>query len=219
MAAIVPISNDFLRFETYGADTMVRNDLVAAMADREDVAFIRGNGTEFTPKGIRYFAPAANIFDANATVNIANITADVMAAILRLRNAHTRMLNVGWLWAPRTTLYLKSLRDTNSNFVFKTELDAGTFFGYPFDDTTNIPIDLNASTESEVYLCDFADVLLGESMNLTIDTSSEASYWDGSALQSAYSKDLTLMRVISEHDLGVRHEGSIVVITAVKWHW
>jgi HK97 family phage major capsid protein len=219
LAALVPISNDFLRYESYGADSMVRNDLVAAMADREDIAFIRGDGTEFTPKGLLHFAPAANKFDANATVNIDNITADVMQAILKLRNAHVRMINVGWLWSPRTTLYLKSLRDTNSNFVFKAELDAGTFFGFPYDDTTNIPDDLGASTESEVYLCDFADVVLGESMNMMIDTSTEASYWDGSALQSAYSKDLTLMRVISEHDLGVRHDASIVVIEAVKWHW
>ena len=56
-------------------------------------------------------------------------------------------------------------------------------------------------------------------MNLMIDTSSEASYWDGSQYQSAYSKDLTLMRVIAEHDLGVRHAESIVMIEAVKWHW
>lgn len=219
LAAVVPISNDFLRFETYGADSMIRNDLVASMADREDIAFIRGNGTENTPKGLAHFCPAANKFSANGTVNIANITEDVMKAVLLLRNGHVRMIRPGWLWSPRTTLYLKSLRDSNSNFVFKAELDAGTFFGFPYSDTTNIPDDLNSSTESEVYLADFADVVLGESMNLMIDTSSEASYWDGSAYQSAYSKDLTLMRVIAEHDLGVRHAESLVMITAVKWHW
>lgn len=219
LAAVVPISNDFLRFETYGADGMIRNDLVAAMQGREDIAFIRGDGTENTPKGLAHFCPAANKFNANGTVTIDTITEEALAAILLLRNAHVRMINVGWLWSPRTTLYLKSLRDTNGNFVFKPELDAGTFFGYPYADTTVIPDDLNASTESEVYLCDFADVVLGESMNLMIDTSSEASYWDGTAYQSAYSKDLTLMRVIAEHDMGVRHDASIVMIEAVKWHW
>ena len=50
-----------------------------------------------------------------------------------------------------------------------------------------------------------------------IDTSTEAAYWDGAALQSAFSKDLTLMRVISAHDLGIRHEESIVIIDTVKW--
>lgn len=219
LAAVVPISNDFLRFETYGADSMIRNDLVASMSDREDIAFIRGDGTENTPKGLLHFCPAANKITANGTVTITTITEEALEAILLLRNAHVRMINVGWLWSPRTTLYLKSLRDTNGNFVFKTELDAGTFFGFPFNDTTNIPDDLNSSTESEIYLVDFADVILGESMNLMIDTSSEASYWDGSAYQSAYSKDLTLMRVIAEHDLGVRHDASIAMIVAVKWHW
>jgi HK97 family phage major capsid protein len=218
LAAIVPISNDFLRFESYGADSMIRNDLVAAMADREDIAFIRGDGTEFTPKGLRYFAPAANVFDANATINLANVTSDVADAVLRLRNAHCRMINVGWLWNPRTTEYLRSVRDTNGNFAFKAEIDAGRFWGFPFMDTTNIPADLGTGTdESEIYLVDFADCVLGESNTLTIDTSTEASYWDGSALQSAYSKDLTLMRVIANHDLGLRHDSSIVVMTAVKW--
>ena len=220
LAAVVPISNDFLRHETYGADSMIRNDLIASMATREDIAFIRGDGTENTPKGLAHFTPSANKFDANGTVNIANITEDVGNAMLLLRNAHVRMINVGWLWNPRTTLYLKSLRDTNSNFVFKEEMDTGKFFGFPFMDTTNIPADLGGGNdESEIYLVDFADVILGESMNLTIDTSSEASYWDGTALQSAYSKDLTLMRVISEHDLGVRHAESLVLIEAVKWAW
>jgi len=219
LAAVVPISNDFLRFETYGADTMIRNDLVASMADREDIAFIRGDGTENTPKGLKSFVPTANIINSNGTVTIASITSEVMQAMLKLRNAHVRMINVGWLWSPRTTLYLKSLRDTNNNFVFKTELDAGTFFGFPYADTTNIPDTLGGGTESEVYLVDFADIVLGESMNLMIDTSSEASYWDGSALQSAYSKDLTLMRVIAEHDLGCRHVESIVLIDTVKWTW
>ena len=218
LAAIVPISNDLLRQETYGADTMVRDDLVAAIGTREDIAFIRGDGTEYTPRGLLHFCPTAHKFAANATVNIANITTDVGKALLLLRKAHTRMLRVGWLWSPSVTYYLKSLRDTNNNFVFKDELDDGTFWGFPFSDTTNIPDDLGAgSDETEIYLADFADVILGESMNMMIDTSTEASYWDGTAYRSAYSKDLTLMRVIEEHDLGVRHEESIVVIDTVKW--
>ena len=196
---------------------MIRNDTVAAMGDREDIAFIRGEGTEFTPKGLLNYVPAANTFAANGTVNLANVTADVADALLRLRVAHTRMINVGWLWHPRTTMWLKQVRDTNGNFAFKAEMDTGKFWGFPFLDTTNIPINLGAGTESEVYLVDFADCVLGESNQLMVDTSTEASYWDGSALQSAYSKDLTLLRVIASHDLGVRHDSSIVVITAVKW--
>jgi len=217
LAAMVPISNDFLRYESYGADSMIRNDTVAALADREDVAFIRGDGTQHTPKGLAHFVPSSNKFNANGTVNLANVTADIADALLRLRNAHTRMLNVGWLWAPRTTMYLKSLRDANGNFAFKAELDTGKFWGFPYMDTTNIPVNLGGGTASEIYLADFADVVLGEAGQLMVDTSTEASYWDGSALQSAYSKDLTLMRVIAQHDLNVRHDASIVLIEAVLW--
>jgi HK97 family phage major capsid protein len=216
LGVIVPISNDFLRFEAYGADNMIRNDAVGAMATREDQAFIRGDGTLNTPKGVLHYVAAANTFDANATVNLANVTKDVGKALLALRNAHVRMINVGWMWNPRTEFYLRTLRDSNGNFAFKEELDRGMFFGFPFASSTEIPANLNGD-ESEIYLIDFADCVIGESHILTVDTSTEASYWDGSAWQSAYSKDLTLLRLIASHDLGIRHEESIVVITAVKW--
>lgn len=216
--ALVPVSNDFLTLEAAGADAIIRDDTVGAIATREDQAFLRGDGTQNTPKGLKYYVPAANSFSANATINLANVTADIAAAILLLREAHCRMLNVGWIWAPRTTMYLKSVRDANGNFAFKDELDTGKFWGFPYMDTTEIPTNLGGgSDESEIHLTDFADVLLGEASTLQVEASTDATYWDGAALQSAFSRDLTLLRVISRHDLGVRHEESLVQITGVKW--
>ena len=42
MVTLVPVSNDLLRFASYNADAIVRDDLVMSMANREDLAFIRG---------------------------------------------------------------------------------------------------------------------------------------------------------------------------------
>jgi HK97 family phage major capsid protein len=115
-------------------------------------------------------------------------------------------------------MYLRSVRDANGNFAFKDEMDRGTVFGWKYASTNEVPITLGGgSDESELYLVDFADMIVGESNRVSVDTSAEAAYWDGSALQSAYSRDLTLLRLIAHHDFGVRHEESIVVVTAVKW--
>lgn len=218
LACLVPISNDLLRFGAVGADSIVRDDAIGAMAQREDQAFIRGDGTEHTPRGLVSWVPAANQFDANATVNLANVTTDVASALLLLREGHSRMLTPGWLWAPRTEMYLRSVRDTNGNFAFKEEMDGGTFFGYPFGSTTEIPTNLGAgSDESQIILADFSDVIIGEANTIEVSASDQASYWDGSALQSAYSRDLTLLRVLAHHDLGVRHDESLVLIDAVTW--
>ena len=65
---------------------------------------------------------------------------------------------------------------------------------------------------------DFDDVLIAESSDMTIDTSTEAAYLDSSGtLVSAFANDQTVLRAIMRHDLGVRHEESIAVIEAVKW--
>jgi HK97 family phage major capsid protein len=217
LAVLVPISNDLLRFNTEGADAIVRDDCVAAMSQREDQAFLRDDGTAFTPKGIRNWVPAANTFDANNTVNLANVTSDLAAQILLLREAHVRFLRPGWLFAPRTEFYLLQVRDTNGNFAYRDEMLRGTLWGIPYGSTTEIPTNLGGGTESEIMLCDFADILLGESNALEVMASDVAAYYDGSAVQAAFSLDQTVLRLIAHHDIAVRHEESLSLMENVKW--
>ncbi len=219
LAALVPVSNDLLRYSSPSADQIVRDDAVRAMSQQEDVTFIRGAGTEFSPKGVRNWAPAANLLNVNATVNLANVTVDLGTLVLALLNANVAMTRPGWMFAPRTWNYLMNVRDTNGNFAFRPEMLRGTLWGFPFKMTTNIPINLavTGTDESEVYLVDWADVIIADAMSLTIDASTEASYMSGGSLVSAFSVDQTVVRVISEHDLGVRHEESIAVLIDVDW--
>jgi len=216
LACLIPISNDLLRFASVSADTIVRDDAIAAMAIREDQAFLRSDGSQFAPKGLLYWCPTANKFNANGTVNLANVTADLAHAILHLRNANCRMIRPGWIFAPRTEMWLMQVRDTNGNFAFRDEMLRGTLWGFPYASTTEIPINLT-STYSEVYLVDFADVLLGEANSLMVSASDTAAYYDGSAVQASFSLDQTVMRLIAHHDLGMRHDESITVIEQVNW--
>lgn len=219
LACTIPISNDLLRFETFAGDEIIRDDAVAGLAQRADLAFISDDGTEHTPKGIYHMCPASNKLDANATVSLANVTSDVASIILQMRNANARMLNCGWLWAPTTEMYLMQVRDTNGNFAFRDEMVRGTFWGYPFRATTQIPYTLGTgSDESLVYFVDFADILIGEATSLMVDVSSEAAYWDGSAVVSAFSLDQTVLRLIEHHDIACRHEESIVIMEQTKWN-
>jgi HK97 family phage major capsid protein len=109
-------------------------------------------------------------------------------------------------------------RDTNGNFAWREEMLAGKLWRYPYASTTLIPDNL-AGTQSEVYLCDWVDVVIGESTNLLIDVSTEAAYYDSTeaAVVSAFSRDQTVIRAIIEHDINTRHPDSLVVITAVPW--
>lgn len=218
LAALVPVSNDLLRYNAYGVDAIVRDDLVSGIATREDIAFIRDDGSQFTPKGLRFWAPSANVIAANGTINLANVTFDLAKLILQLMNANVRMLRPGWMFAPRTLLYLMTVRDANGNFAFRDEMLTGKLWNFPFGVTTQIPINLGGGTdESEVYFVDFADFVIGDATSIIIDASTEAAYHDGSNVVAAFSQDQTVVRAIVQHDCGMRHDASVAVLSEVKW--
>jgi len=224
LAALVPISNDLLRFSTTnpGADGVVRDDVVMSLAQREDLAFIRGDGLSGTPKGLRNWCPAANLLNVTAAApTLANVTTDLAELILALRNADVRMLRPGWLFSPRTEIYLMSIRDGNGNFAFRPEMLLGKLWTWPYKSTTQIPINLavTATDESENYLADFADVVIGESSEIIIDASANAAYYDSTAaaVVSSFSRDETVIRAIARHDFGMRHDASVAVHIDVDW--
>lgn len=223
LAALVPISNDLLANSSASpnVDAIVVGDLTSALATREDKAFIRDDGASNNPKGLRYWAPVANVFDAaQAAPTIPQVSAELNKMVLKLEAANANMTSVGWVMAPRTMRYLASLRDGNGNKAYP-ELDSGTLMGYPVGTTTQIPTNLVVGADSngsEIYLADFGDCFIGEDESLTIDYSKEATYKDGGGnVISSFQRDQTLIRVIAKHDFGPRHIESIVVMNKVQW--
>lgn len=218
LGCVVPISNDLMRYASASADAIVRNDIVRALGQAEDSAFIRGTGTAFTPKGLRNWTVAANTFGANATVNLANVTDDLKKLLGLLEDANVRMLRPGWIGHPRSFRYLQFVRDGNGNFAFKSEIEQGRLLNYPFRATTLVPKNLGGgSDESELYFADFADVVIADVPMIVLEVSSEATYDDGGTLRSAFSRDETVVKMIVEHDLGMRHDESVAYMSAVKW--
>ena len=218
LKAEIPVSNDLLRFATLNADQIIRDDAVAAMSQRQDAAFIRDDGTLFTPKGLRFQVPAVNVI-ATAGAALANMETDLGAAVLALRDKDVRLIRPGWLISPRTEMALMTIRTgVNENYAFRAEMIAGRLVGYPFKVTTQIPEDLGAGTdESEIYFADFSEVVVGEAMGIIIDATSSGAYFDGAAIRSAFSRDQTVIRLIMQHDIGMRHDFAVSVITGVQW--
>ena len=219
LASIVPISNDLLRFNSIAADRVVRDDLVRSMSERMDLALIRGDGFSNTPKGLRNWCVAANVMvsTGTATPSLAQIDNSLSNIILQLRNADVRMIRPGWLMAPRTERVIRDSMDGNGNLIYRAEMQAGNLRGYPYRVTTQIPITLGGGADTEIYLADFADCVLGEAEGITIDASDQAAYHDGSNVQAAFSRDETVIRAISLHDFGMRHDESIALSADISW--
>jgi hypothetical protein len=62
------------------------------------------------------------------------------------------------------------------------------------------------------------EFIIADSMQLELAVSNEASYVDAAgATVSAFQSDQTLIRAITEHDFGMRHDASVAVIQNVRW--
>ncbi len=221
LITMVPTSNEMLAYSgvSGGVESLIINDMTAGNGARQDVAFIRGDGANDTPTGLTHLASSANSIVAvdSAAPSVQEVATDLGKLELGLRNANVKMVNCGWLLSPITYMYLSKMRDGSGNKVYP-EMSQGMLGMYPYDVTNNIPSNLGGGTETEIVFVDYNDIVIGDSLDLTISVSEEATYKDaGGNLVSAFSRDQTLIRLVTAHDIGARHDGAISVLTGVKW--
>lgn len=220
LACLYAISNDLVRRTDGEADRETRDDMSRALRVRQDYAFTRDDGTEYAPRGLRFWCPSGNLVDANNTVNLANVTTDLGLALGKLLTSNTPMVRVGWGMAPRTFIYLTTIRDANGNFAFRDEMiNRGTLWGYPYAYSTTIPVNLGGGTnESEIYVADFSDIKVGIVPMVEVMSSDTAAYANAAGtVVAAMSQDQTVVRMIMEHDMVMRHTTSVSVIHTAVW--
>jgi HK97 family phage major capsid protein len=167
--SLVPISNDLLRRGGAKVDALVRDDLSRDIRVKTDLAYIRGDGTAGQPMGLRSLQ--GQTFAANSTVSVANTTDDLGTCLQLLGDANVDFDNPGWIMEWRTWRYLITARDGNNNLVWADEMARGTLMGFPFRVTSQIPRNLGAGTETELYFANFTDVVIGDATSILLDVS------------------------------------------------
>jgi hypothetical protein len=161
----------------------------------------------------------ANSFAANATFNGTNAAADLSKVIGIVKTGLKRdPVRGGWLLSCREEEALRGVRDA-AGFAFRDEMTRGMLMGYPYKASSLVPSTGGVgSDESSIIFCDWDAVVVGSDMNLQIDSSTDATVTDsGGATVSAFQQNLTLVRVIAETDLVVRHAAAVCHLTTVKW--
>ncbi len=217
LAALVPITNELIRHADIGVDALVRDDLLEAVALKEDQQFLRGVGSTTAPAGLASLMRGAHKFAVAAATDLETVTTDLAKLRLAVLNSNVPMSKCGYIMSARTMLFLESLRDGNGNKAFP-EVAEGKLGVYPLAWTTSVPDNLGAGgDESEIYFGDFAQFLIGDTMNVTIASSTEASYVEDGVTYSAFQNDETLIRIIEEHDTSLRHDSAFAMLTGVTW--
>ena len=233
LTALVPVSNDLLRRASQNLERIIRDDMVQALARREDLAFMLGDGSGNSPVGLLNLCPAQNKLIAApfASADNAAILAQVNGVLLGMRlqlvNNFSRMTRPRWIMTPTTEAFLLGLRDQVGNFVYKSEMeDKKTLWGIPYKLTQQLPTNLSAATSdggtandgAYIFLADFADVILAETYTMVVDASDVAAYKDaGGNLVSTFTRDQTAFRIITEHDFNIRHWASVSAALLPAW--
>lgn len=217
LTALVPLGNALLSHSSASIGVMVRDLLLDYMALREDLAFLRGDGTAETPKGLLSWCLAGHKVTA-----IAN-TAAVVETNLRwmvsvVEDTNVPMLQCGWIMRGATKHFLASLINAAGTKMFPSIEASTTLFGYPIATTSQVPNNLGAGNDTEVTFADFSQIMIGDDQDIRIASSNEASFVDtnGDTI-SAFQRDLTLMRAVSRHDLAPAHDEAISVLTGTSW--
>lgn len=223
LTGLIPISNDLLRSSGVAADRMIRDDMVADAGVAVDQAFLRGAGTDFAPKGLRWQTLGTSFENTHVLVMTASpdlqkVDNDLGRLELALMNADVSVTDAHWIMSPRTAMYLTNLRDGNGNKAYP-EMADGMLRMKRVHVTTSIPSNLGGSgNASEIMLVQPAHVMIGEHQGLEIALSDSAAYKDAQGtMQAAFSRDETVMRLIMQHDIGLRHLPAVAVLTGVTW--
>ena len=166
---------------------------------------------------MRHWAAAANITISNGTTST-DIEDDFKDMLNGLESSDVRMIRPAWFMHPTRKNHLINLRDSNGNLIYPEMRGANPMlYTFPVFVTTSIPNNLGAGTDSELYLADMVDAVIGEATDLAIDADASASYVENAVMQSAFSRDETLIRAIARHDFAMRHRESVSVKTGVAW--
>jgi HK97 family phage major capsid protein len=200
---------------------IVRDDMIRALSAREVLAFIRGDGLNGTPMGLKNWIASSNKFGANGTVSLAKVTTDLGNALKLIMDANITLIiqqgatggvdvRPGWIFSPRVWKYLTTVQTSLGTYAFRDEMLRGTLWGFPYRVTTQCE-------NSTVYFGCFAHAVIGEALGLMVDASQDAAYHDGSNVVAAFSQDQTVIRVIAEHDFALRHDTAFSLITGVTW--
>jgi HK97 family phage major capsid protein len=215
VAVIVVITDELARFSDPSAEMLVRDDLVAAIAQYLD--------GQFTDPAV---AAVANVNPASITNGVAAIPAAsgsvqdintaLTTAIGQLIAANMPFTSVRWLMNPGTQMALANQRiPTYENYAFPELSLNGTLKGYPIIASNTIPL-------GTIILIDCSQVLHAADPVVDIEASSEASLQMDTApatpptpMVSLWQQNMLGIKAEQYQYWAKRHPGCVALITGV----
>lgn len=217
VAAMVKLSNRLIRMSNPSAEAMVRRDIVQTLSLAIDLAALRGTGAEYQPIGV------ANTSGINTHAIGANGGTpdfdDLIDMEYEVEVDNALRGKPSFIFHPAIKRALIKLKvanysgQTDGMYIVQpvTEDQLASWIGYPYRNTTQIPVNLtkgNATNCSQIFFGNWQELIIGQWAGMEIMASQETS--------DAFEKNQTWVRVMQEVDFAVRHPESFCVCSDAK---
>ena len=216
LTAIVPISNTLLRQNAIGIDSLVSFDLQRQTQIKLDNAVFYGAGNSYEPLGL---ANVSGIQTSGTTSSATALTVQFpIDMVALLEQANVPMLNPYWIMNPTAKGWMMGKAFSSGPFAWANEMNVNkTLNSHPFISSSTIINSGSSPTWAEVWLGDFSELVWGVSYDISIDVSREGTYVNSAGTTvSAFQRDETLIRLITEHDFNVKHPVSFIKAVVSK---
>lgn len=200
--ALVPISNDLIRYANLNAEALVVDQIIREFAQLMDLTFLYGKGGVFEPQGI---ITTPDIQKMDGTPKATRDLGFKMVNMLGKENHSLEDLHwvMGW-----ETYEALQLEKTDGGAYVNTDLANGTFVGYPFHVNQKIKKD---GDKEDLLLVKASEITGIQGLNLTISNSQEATIQTKDGMLSTFGQDYTLVRAIIENDFRLNYPSAAVV--------
>lgn len=168
VAAISVATMELLRDSSPAAETMLRNDLAAAVAARLDVSFVGPSVTAVSGVSPASITNGAEEIVSTATTDADAIRNEVRSVMLKFVNALNPLTSGVWMMSSGSALALSMMTNTLGQQEFPgININGGTFMG--------LPVLVSDHITDYVVLANASDIWIGDDGGLQIDMSDQAS--------------------------------------------
>lgn len=216
LEAIVPQTRELLMSTNYSADALFANDLTRRMELGLDYGGMFGSGGEFQPLGITankdvQTVNAASLNDTNLASAEGKLTADFPVWLVStVMSKNVDDLALGWTFNSMMEGYLKNIKTTAGDYIYREEMNAGKLLGFPYKVSNQIATE---NKKTSIIFGNWADLLVGEQLGLETYTTLDGSWTDEEGNQhNAFEENLAATRALMYVDIAARHAESFIVV-------
>lgn len=216
VGALVAMSNRLLRMSNPSAEAIVRRDLANCISKSIDLAGFRGTGGAFQPLGV-VTTPGIKTVTLGTTDGAVPDWDTFFDMEYELEAEDTLAGNLGYVFHPaiKRILYKSKAAqwngDTDGVYFIEPGKDIAAWLGYPFQLTTQLPINLTTGGSTnctEILFGNWSELIMAGWGGLEIMGADQAG--------DSFEKVQTWVRIIQEVDFAVRHPESFCLCNSAR---